>query len=128
MAAASHVGMQNVQTNGKRFFSPLLSAPYLCHDKDKNAIYRPALAMLNNSGGVQLLLRPRNSGFHLSVTFKTRSPPSASITINAGEPRLAHTHARRRGGGGLGGGETERDGSGRPEGGSRGREAAESSC
>lgn len=91
---------------------PLL--PYLCHDKDKNAIYRPALAMLNNSGGVQLLLRPRNSGFHLSVTFKTPSPPSASITINAGEPHE---------GGAWGGRETERDASGRPEGGSRGREA-----
>lgn len=87
--AASHVGTQKVQTQQTFFFSPptLLSAPYLCHDKEKNAIYRPALAMLNNSGGVQLLLRPRNSGFHLSVTFKTRSPPSASITINAGEPR-----------------------------------------
>lgn len=86
----------------------LPSAPYLCHDKDKKAIYRPALAMLNNSGGVQLLLRPRNSGFHLSVTFKTCSPPSASITITAGEPCLTHTPGRGRGG--IGGGHIRKAG------------------
>lgn len=58
--------------------------------------------MLNNSGGVQLLLRPRNSGFHLSVTFKTCSPPSASITITAGEPCLTRMHTPGRGCGGIG--------------------------
>lgn len=60
----------------------------------KKAIYWLALAMLNHSGGVQLLLHPRNSGFHLSVTFKTLSPLSASITITTSDPCLTHAHTR----------------------------------
>lgn len=102
--SASQVGLTTVETS--MFFFPtvllslsLPSAPCLFHDKDKKAIYWPALAMLNNSRGVQLLQRPRNSGFHLSVTFKTRSPPSASITITAGDPRLTHTHTTGKSGG-----------------------------
>lgn len=64
--------------------------------------------MLNNTGGVQLLLCPRNSGFHLSVTFKTHSlhlHPSPLLPLNLSTP---------------GERETERDQSERPRGGETG--------